>query len=301
VSGRNAGGHRCVKEVVPSAEHSSRLAGPLALLGAVAGWFGAGLADQGLGQRAFCAMVLLLLGAWIGGRLGGSPARRWNASCRMTIWVTTLCAAVVGLARLRRVHVSIACGTAISLACVFAVLALLGVVVAADRRAWRGRPGSIVSASDRRGVWVLTAATAAVLTLAALPDWPAAFAVDARAPWEVVAVGALSALVALAILVADALALLQVRAACRGRSRMERWDPALEMEPGEGVDLGLGQEARAWLERGASAYRGLERPLWVVRGDPAEARVVLRQAVGRGLVVLALVAIVLAGHAAAGM
>ena len=53
-----------------------RLAGPLALLGAVAGWFGAGLAHQGLGQRAFCAMGVVFSSAWLSARLGedGPPS-----------------------------------------------------------------------------------------------------------------------------------------------------------------------------------------------------------------------------------
>src|SRR5262249_6445596 len=155
----------------------------------------------------------------------------------------------------------------------------------------------VIGRSDRRAVWVGTVTAGALLSLPALRDWGPWIAQLARAPYEVLALVGGAALVTLGCVATDAVALASVRRACRGRARMEMWDGEEELPRDAWIDLGLGTERKAWIDRRA-AYREREVPIWVVLGDPKPVRRALRDAVGRGIVATGLVLAVLCGHLA---
>jgi hypothetical protein len=170
--------------------------------------------------------------------------------------------------------------------------------LAAARRAQRARLGSTVAGADRRAVWGILAITLAVMTLAALPDWPAW--VTSEGPAPLVALGFLpvAAAVTLGILLADRGAL--ARAKLEVDAALAVHEPA-EVEPGAGeaarLDLGLGDQVLVSVARGA-AYRQQERTVALVRGGPLSL-VALQRAVWRGVVGLGAIAAVGAGHVAA--
>ena len=172
-------------------------------------------------------------------------------------------------------------GTIVGMGGIAVVLLLLGIVVAADRRAARGfaPPGSVF-ASDRLG--------------AVGNDSGVRVGVDARRPARLACRGRGGRPPAVEEMVLGGLAPLprspswsrmlarssRSEPAVPGLEWMERYSIPLRSRAcgGGGRSGALGDAARGWLDRGASAYRALERPLWVVRGEPAEARVILRQA-----------------------
>lgn len=172
-------------------------------------------------------------------------------------------------------------------------------VLAAARRAQRARLGSSVAGADRRAVWGILAITLGVMTLAALPDWPAWVAHEGSAPIVTLGLLLAAATATLVTLLADrralALAKLELDAA------MAVQEPA-EVEPGTGeaprFDLGLGDQVLVGVSRGAAAYRQQERKVALVRGGP-EALVALERAVRRGALGLGVIALVGAAHAAA--
>jgi hypothetical protein len=184
--------------------------------------------------------------------------------------------------------------------CAMAFVPVCMAVVATARRAQRGRLGSLVADTDRRAVWGILALALAVTTLEALPDWPASTLHEAATPYLVI--GALMAVgaVTLAILRRDRLALLRAREAIEaGLSVPDATEVKPEDDPLPVLDLGLGDEVLAQVQRGAAAYRQRERTLALVQGDAESALQALRRAVRRGELGLGLVVTVAVTHAAA--
>ena len=62
------------------------------------------------------------------------------------------------------------------------------------------------------------------------------------------------------------------------------------------VDLGLGDDVASRLARSAAAYRGRDRAVELVQGNPAQALGALRRAVRRGGTSLALMGVILGAH-----
>jgi hypothetical protein len=170
----------------------------------------------------------------------------------------------------------------------FVFLPLAGLVLRAARRSVRARHGSIVAAIDARSVIGVLAGALAVMTLLALPDWPAARTVGGTYPEVALAIAAACALVGGAVLAVDAIALRRLAAATARARTMEAVDddPPLASTQ-ESLDVGVGEARRATVVRG-DAYRARSRAVAMLRGDPEAANRIARSAVGRGaLAVLA--------------
>ena len=180
--------------------------------------------------------------------------------------------------------------------CALGFVPVCALVLSFARRADRARRGSIVAASDRRAVWGILATALAMTTLAAALDWPAAQRSAARAPWLAAAMAASAGLAVLAILLADALGFARVARAVRGDLELRDPDDARVADDVPAVDLGLGEDVRARLTRGAGAYRSRDRALSLVVGSTAEARAALGWAMLRGAAGLAIVAAVAGVH-----
>lgn len=291
------------------------LALPFAFVGAAGGWLSAGflanplvrvtLGDDRALAAACAGVVAALLGAALtrlcvedGSRLR-TPAVIWARLVLAVLAGGAVSGAAVGVASVGTPDGAIT-GAINGSICSVAFVPVCALVLAAARRARRARLGSIVARADRRAVWSILAAALAVTTLAALPDWPASIEGLAPEPTVAVALGAAAGLVLLATLAADVVAIAAIARAASGPDLEER-DPEGERE-GERVpriDLGLGDDVRARLARGASAYRTRERALALLLGSPAQARAALRRAIARGAAGALLVAAVLGLQAAA--
>ena len=291
------------------------LALPFAIAGAAGGWLSAGLvstplllhAERNQGTAAVLAAALaaltgLLIRRWCIGRPApfrfDTPEPEPEPDRARTDVGWRHAAAVLVAGTLTGVGVAVACrayggagvGAAGGLACAIAFVPVCLAVIAAARRAQRARLGSLVAASDRRAVWGILAAALAVATLEAAPDWPAAATGMLPVPW--VAAGMLGA----AGLTIAAVWILDVRA----RRRAERTigeglvpQEARDVEAADTrvprVDLGLGEEIGAQVARAAAAYRGRDRAVALVLGDPEQAIGALRRASRRGAACLAVV------------
>ncbi|WP_437838091.1 hypothetical protein [Sorangium sp. So ce1153] len=193
------------------------------------------------------------------------------------------------------------------------VPALAAVLLAANR-VGRARAGSIVAGADRRAVWAATSMVIALAVLMARAVFGAPLAPElgrAVAAMGLAAVGAL--------FVVDAVALARVLTLPRGpMAAGEGGDFAGEVEVeekgeagepgepgeeqaargrsaarggrgmGERIDLGLGDEVQVEVVRPNHAYRGTRQIARVVRGNRERAVAVLRAALARGGIALAI-------------
>jgi hypothetical protein len=100
----------------------------------------------------------------------------------------------------------------------------------------------------------------------------------------------------LAFVIADAFAFARVRTVAS--ADLEQRDPseARYVTDVPAVDLGLGDDVAAKMERAKSAYRGKDRALGLLWGSVSAARRALAFSMARGVLGLAVVAAVLAGH-----
>jgi len=282
------------------------LAYPFAIVGFAAGWLSAGfLANPAVGvstrgSAALAAGIAAVAAAGIGAMLTRLCVRRPDLPMG---WPLALCVitggaftgGVVGAAEAGVLR-GLPAGVLNGLLCALAFVPVCALVLAAARRAVRARLGSIVAESDRLAVWGILAATLAVATLAALPDWPAARIERGAPPITAVAMAVGAAVLLAAILVVDGIALVRV-------ARLDRL-PLEPREPGEdaadgvpAVDLGLGDAVSAQLApRAGAAYRSRERAVALLLGSAGEARAALRRAVARSAAGLVLSAVVLVAH-----
>ncbi|KYF78566.1 hypothetical protein BE17_36380 [Sorangium cellulosum] len=192
------------------------------------------------------------------------------------------------------------------------VPALAAVLLAANR-VGRARAGSIVAGADRRAVW---AATSMVIALAVLTG-RALFGAP-LAPELGRAVAAMGLATVGALFVVDAVALARVLTLPRGPMEAgagddvageiveEKGEAREPGEPGEGqaaggrsaarggrgmgerIDLGLGEEVQIEVVRPTHAYRGTRQIARMVRGNRERAVTVLRAALARGGIALAI-------------
>jgi hypothetical protein len=304
------------------------LALPFALVGASAGWLSAGLAvnplfgyggpaPSGLVHAFFGVTALLAAvmasatGALIRRLCVGKPrwyeiddpdpelrprADAWPLQAGLVIVAGAITGALVALAIFREEHALLCAAVGALLALAFVPVCLS--VVAAARRAQRGRLGSLVASSDRRAVWGILAITLAAATLEALPEWPAASADDR--PWPLVALGVLAfaGLAMLGIFREDRAVLARAREMV-GAGLEARQMPMDDMPEIPRLDLGLGDALHARTARGAAAYRQVDRTVALVHGSLEAAIGALERAVRRGKIGLAVVASVGAAHLAA--
>ncbi len=295
-----------------------RLALPFAIVGAAAGWLSAGLVDNelvgGLVSRPGAAICASLIAAATGALIKrlcvgrrywyeiGEPdpeLRPWSDRGWLQAVLVILAGALTGGIVGCKGWGFGACAVGGAL-CAITFVPVCLAVVAAARRAQRGRLGSLVAEADRREVWAILALTLAVTTLEALPEWPASTVHEGGAP--VVVIGALLAVAAaiFAILHRDHAALARARETIdAGLSAHQPTEVDSESEALPRLDLGLGDDLRARVTRGAAAYRQRERTVALVRGDPGSAMLALRRAVRRGQVSLAALAVVALAHVAA--
>ncbi len=289
---------------------------PFAIVGGAAAWLAADLlrnplvavSDRGVAAPAAVAGTVVAGGI-------GAALTRWSAlpadqrSARET-WLRLVVAVVLGgavvggavtaflEASLWHAHVGAGVGALASLAFVPVCVA----VMAATKRAERARHGSLVAASDRRAVWAILMMALSVTAGAVAVDWPLTHVADryghVPAPWVGVAVLAGAIAVLVGSLAADWAALSRVRTLAAGADAEER-DPGEASPDLPRVDLGLGDEVRALVARGAATYRTCERTLALVVGHPEEAVSALCRAVRRDVVGLAITFSVLGVHVVA--
>ncbi|WP_437512327.1 hypothetical protein [Sorangium sp. So ce1099] len=190
------------------------------------------------------------------------------------------------------------------------VPALAAVLLAANR-VGRARAGSIVARADRRAVWAATSMVIALGVLTARALFGAPLAPDLGR-----AVAAMGLATAGALFVVDAVALARVLTLPRGPIAAGEGEEAGELEVeveardeagelgegetgrgrsaarggrrmGERIDLGVGEEVQVEVVRPTHAYRGTRQIARVVRGNRERAAAVLRAALARGGIALA--------------
>ncbi|MGK3991553.1 hypothetical protein WME99_51365 [Sorangium sp. So ce136] len=191
------------------------------------------------------------------------------------------------------------------------VPALAAVLLAANR-VGRARAGSIVAAADRRAVWAATSMVIALAVLTARALFGAPLAPELGR-----AVAAMGLATVGVLFVVDAVALARVLTLSRGPMAAGEGGEAGELEVeaeardetgelgegetgrgrsaarggrgmGERIDLGLGEEVQVEVVRPTHAYRGTRQIARVVRGNRERAAAVLRAALARGGIALAI-------------
>lgn len=284
---------------------------PLAVVGFAAGWLLPGLRAIGFDRvtswrgEAAASLIAALVGAVISRKLAAVdapsafPIRAWRLMGPVFAGGTLTGGVVGGLAArgsdfrwwAEEVRVGAVYGGVSAL--LFVPICTL--LVAAARRAERARSGSLVAGADRRAVWSIPVTTLAVSTLAAVPLLHDQEAIPLPRLGAATAVAA--GLVLLAFLLADVRAFFRVRRA--GVDRLEAHEPAGARDAGEipSLDLGLGDELRAHVGRGADAYRSRARPTALVLGSVTAARAALVQGLLHSTLGLTITVAVLAGHA----
>jgi hypothetical protein len=286
------------------------LAPPFAIVGLAAGWLSDGLLanplvgiaahNNQLAAAAASAAVGWALGVVLTRRMAardalGATPLRWPVLCAMVAAGGAAAGCFVGGLELGTMNGALT-GAGNGALSALAFVPVCALVLSFARRADRARQGSIVAASDRRAVWGILATALAVTTLAAAADWPAAQRHAASEPWAAAAMAAGAGLAVLAILLADVAAFARVARAVRGDLALRDPDDARVADDVPALDLGLGEDVRARLTRGAGAYRSRDRAVALVLGSTGEARGALGWALLRGVVGLSLVAAVASGH-----
>lgn len=308
---------------MPGPSRFPHLALPFTLVGAAAGWLSAGLFENPaivrvkpapqLAVTVLAAAMAGLTGALLTRLCAGGPESRLRddasspARPPSDVWRNHVAAVLVAgtlTGGLASVLFDAYHGPAIAavggLACAAAFLPVCLAVLGAARRAQRARLGSLVAASDRRAVWGILATALSVTTLGALPSWAAAAAGDVPSQLPVALMLAASALGIAGILAAD------LRSARRARQTLspdviakEASEIASSDTATPRLDLGLGDDLAARVARPSSAYRGRDRAVALILGNPGLALSALRRAVRRGAVGLALVAVAAGLHVVA--
>jgi hypothetical protein len=299
------------------------LALPFAIVGAAGGWLSTELLANPLmrmtwpGKEWVAALIAMalagatgaLLTRWCAGKRYAYELEAPDPDDRLStdtwlrhVTAVLLAGTLTGLAvaLLFETYRGPVIGALSGLCCAIAFVPVCALVIVTARRAQRARLGSIVSGSDRRAVWGILATALAVTTVEAAPDWPAYLAGERAAPLPAVLLVVGAGAVITFVMAADARALRLARSStAQGLTQRDAADP----EPaGEGlakVDLGLGEGSWERLARSASAYRGRDRTLALIQGDPEQALSALRRALGRGAIGLAVTVAVCAVHAAA--
>ena len=154
-----------------------QLAAPFGAIGLAGGWmtadfFRAGTFGIDAGFRPLLVvltpMVAASLGLVVTGRGEDSWARAASLVAGTVVAAGTFCGALVGF--MLWPPQGLIEGAGNGLLCALAFLPAFWMVLAAARAVGRARPGSLVDASDRRGVWLATATAIALGDLAAIPD-----------------------------------------------------------------------------------------------------------------------------------
>lgn len=196
--------------------------------------------------------------------------------------------AIVGLAA--NCSYGVAQGTLGGLLCSIVFLPVVIAVLRFARASQRARLGTLVARADRRAVWSVLAATLALTTLEAVPDWLGRY--DGLVA---TAIACACGVVVLAVLLWDQRANRSARATLADLTTPSTFAD----EAPQTIDLGLGDDVGARIAHGASAYRDRDRTLALVRGDPFEVRQAMTRAVLRGRASIALILAVLGVHALA--
>ncbi|MDI1480430.1 hypothetical protein [Polyangium sp. y55x31] len=297
-----------------------RLAPPFAITGAAAGWLSAGLLSNPLfgvtyeGVKPLAALGTMLIAA-VTGVLLKKLCLGWrysyeidtpNPEYRPTsdrlgyhVFVVLLAGAAAGamVAALDDAHGGTLGGAASGAFSAILFLPVCLLVLSSARRAQRARLGSIVADSDRRAVWGILAAALSAATLLAALDWPAARLEEAETPIPALVILLATTAVTLVVLSANLRALKRAQAALAPGLETGEDGPAPLVDPSvPRVDLGLGDDLASRLARSAAAYRGRDRAVELVQGNPEQALGALRRAVRRGYTSLALMGVILGAH-----
>jgi hypothetical protein len=170
-------------------------------------------------------------------------------------------------------------------------------VLHAALAAERARLGSLVAFSDRRAVWGMLAAAAALVSLAALPELPAWRGGTVSFPW----LSALAAAGAFVVVYQEAKRNRQALASLetvleKARPRDDDRVPHADVPH---VDLGLGNQMHSQVTAEGALYRAADREVGLIVGDPTEARSALARTNRWANARLALTVLVLAAQAIA--
>jgi hypothetical protein len=289
------------------------LALPFAVVGLAAGWLSDGfLANPLIGaisrpNRLTAAIVAALAGAALGGILTRRIATRNALGATrlglfgLGVWVILaglFAGGVVGGLEIGTMWGALT-GSANGAISAVGFIPVCAVVVAYARRADRARHGSIVAESDHLAVWGVLATGLAVMTLLGTLEILAAYEREGYPqPADQLSLGMamLCAFAIFLILVADVFAFARVRAAAR--ADLEERDPAEARYVTDvpAVDLGLGDDVAARMERAKSAYRSTDRALGLLWGSVSAAQRALAVSLARGVLGLAIACAVIAGH-----
>lgn len=289
-----------------------RLAPPFAIVGSAAGWLSAGaLANPMVRELDPSLKPMVAAIAGVLGAIVGALLRWWCAGRRYGYQLVPPCpdtrlpsdanwrhaAAMISAGTLTGTLVGANFGSDQGLrgafagtVCALVFLPIGFAVLSASRRAQRARLGSIMASSDRRAVWGILAASLGVATFEAAPDWAGYGDPPVAAAFMLFA----SCVVVTGIAILDGRAYRALASVVRDlEARAEPVDAS------EKIDLGVGDDLAARLERSTSPYRGSDRAIALVHGDARLATEALRRAVRRGIVSIGLLACVTGLHLAA--
>ncbi|HVK66350.1 MAG TPA: hypothetical protein VM694_17825 [Polyangium sp.] len=297
-----------------------KLAPPFAITGAAAGWLSAGLLANpllgvtydevkplaALGTTLIAAATGVLLKKlclgwryWYELEASDPESRSRTDRIGYHVFIVLLAGAAAGalVAGLDDAHGGTLGGAVSGAVSAVLFLPVCLLVLASARRAQRARLGSIVAGSDRRAVWGILAAALSAATLLAALDWPAARMDEVEPPFPALFILLATALVTLVVLAADLRALKRAQVALAPGLQADEEGAAPLVDPSvPRVDLGLGDDVASRLARSAAAYRGRDRAVELVQGNPAQALGALRRAVRRGVTSLALMGVILGAH-----
>ena len=274
------------------------LAVPFAALGGAAGWLWRDVLQSrfqsdALSRQSHLAVIAVaLVGGLAGALLGPTrPAEEWMLP-RPSLRRVSAVVLGAGLASGMILGALVApdapwSGAPAGLLAALPLIPACLPVIAAQRRADEGRPGSIIARAEQRAVYALAAVGLVILSALTFPDWMSTTQELVRPPHDALFVAVIAGVVGLAVLLADLVA-------SRRTAKIEA-EIALGDGPTTSVDFGLGDEVATRAEPGG-AYRDGGRVLAGALGDPHRAQVTLRRARRRGVILIALSELVAIAH-----
>jgi len=267
------------------------LALPLALMGLAGGWLTAHVTVGSNSGDGPITLLLIVFTPILCAFLGEHLRKRVRASFVIRTVLATLIAGILN---------GVTIGLFLGLGAGMLVGAIAGfffalpfvpatlLVVGLGRRVGRAGHGSLVDAADRRGPWAAAFLAIALGALLSLPDHGGTAPV--LLTWL-----AVFGLVALSMLDLESLGRLRrVTAMAATMRRRERLEPHVVAVDALAVDVGIGDESWDEVVPAADPYRDTDRPVRVVHGSPAQARIALLGALRRDALALIVVLAALA-------
>ncbi len=263
-----------------------KLALPFAALGLTGGWLTGRLTIGSSSSEQYIAWLLCLFTPAVCALLGESLRSRTQKTWVARTVLSTLTAGMVNglvigmfLGAVVGMVVGLVAGFFFSLPFLPAVLAVTG----AGRKVGRASRGSIVDATDRRGIWVWTAVS---IALASLCIAAGRTGQGSAAMLAVVSLAGVA--IAFSFDAADLAHARRVALLTEGLERRDRRPASLVAVDAQCIDLGMGDATFDERVASPAPYRELDKVVRVVRGEPGPSLAAVRAALVRDTIALVL-------------